>query len=147
MPPIKDRLFVLAQLSLFIIYVLIPPRLPQVPALKIPGYLLLGVGILVVLLSIYELRKHLSPFPTPLKNGSLVTSGIYNYVRHPIYTGIILTLAGHILTSPTLGRILVTGLLAVLFLYKSSYEEKLLLKTYPDYRDYKQRTWRFFPGF
>lgn len=149
MPTTKDFLFVSAQLVLFVAYVLVPAisTFPENTVLKIIGLLVIAAGLLVCLLSIYQLRKSISPFPSPLKKGNLISTGIYNYVRHPIYTGILMTLAGHLLTSPHLGRVLVTSLLAVLFLFKSSYEEQLLLNTYPDYQDYRKRTWRFFPGF
>jgi protein-S-isoprenylcysteine O-methyltransferase Ste14 len=149
MPTIKDTLFVSGQLGIFIAYILAPAfkTFPQSPVVRTIGFIILAVGLLVLLLSIYQLRKHISPFPSPLKHGSLITTGIYSYVRHPIYSGILITLTGHVLTSPQLGRIIITSLLTVFFYFKSRYEEKLLLNTYPGYHDYKKRTCRFFPGF
>lgn len=148
MPTTQDFLFVSGQLSLFIAYVIVPGIrvFPVSPVLKIVGGVMLAGGVVVGLMSSYQLRKSLSPFPAPLKKGTLLTTGIYKYVRHPIYTSILMVLTGHLLTSPQTGRMIVTGLLAVLFFFKSRYEEKLLMANYPDYQDYKKRTGRFFPG-
>jgi protein-S-isoprenylcysteine O-methyltransferase Ste14 len=41
----------------------------------------------------------------------------------------------------------VTAALAIILLFfKARFEEKLLLAAYPDYSDYRRRTWGLFPG-
>jgi protein-S-isoprenylcysteine O-methyltransferase len=81
-----------------------------------------------------------------LKEGhELVTSGPYRYVRHPIYTGILLALLGSVLpASAIFAAIWVAAL--VTFLVRIRIEEALMTRQFPDqYPDYKQRTKRLIP--
>lgn len=58
--------------------------------INILGPILLVAGVVIGLLGIAGLHRSLSIFPTPNKKTVLITSGIYNYIRHPMYTGLIL---------------------------------------------------------
>lgn len=61
------------------------------------GGLLVGGGIILTLLAIYEMRRHSTtviPHKTP---SHLVQSGIFSRSRNPIYLGDVLILAGLIL--------------------------------------------------
>jgi protein-S-isoprenylcysteine O-methyltransferase Ste14 len=60
----------------------------------------------------------------------LVTSGPYRFVRHPIYSGILLGLAGTALATDLLGLI-VAVVLTAYFYYSASVEEKTLIATFP----------------
>jgi len=77
--------------------------------------------------------------------GGLVTSGPYRYIRHPIYaTFCLFTLAGvaaHWSWSSGLGGGLILGS-AVLRIFC---EEALVGERYPEYAQYKARTWRMVP--
>ena len=79
-----------------------------------------------VFLHVIQLNKNLSPFPSPINGGELIDTGLYNYIRHPIYTSILSTLFGYGLYSASGYKILLTIALLVLFFYKSKYEEKKL---------------------
>lgn len=108
------------------------------------GPVLFVSGIVIGVLGIVGLRKSLSIFPTPGKHASLVKSGVYKYIRHPMYTGLILVaLSFTICRVSLLGIALFVGLVALLLL-KSSYEERLLLKRFNEYETYRQKTGRFF---
>jgi len=74
------------------------------------------------------------------KNPELVTSGPYRFIRHPIYSGILLAL---------LGSALVCGIVwLILFLFFGTYfvlasrgEERLMTRQFPDqYPEYMERT-------
>ncbi len=70
----------------------------------------------------------------------LVTSGPYRWVRHPIYSGILLAGAG---TAVVLGWtwLLVVALAGVYFAYSATVEERYLTKEFPDvYPTYKHST-------
>lgn len=70
----------------------------------------------------------------------LVTSGPYAYVRHPIYTGVIVGMLGTMLV---VGSWWVIVIIAggLYFVYSATREEKLMLKEFPDtYPAYKART-------
>jgi protein-S-isoprenylcysteine O-methyltransferase Ste14 len=66
-------------------------------------------------------------------------------MRHPIYTGLLLTGLGLSLEAGVFPHLLIWAGLVALLVYKSNWEEELLTKRYPEYADYKARTGRFFP--
>ncbi|WP_442905501.1 methyltransferase family protein [Kaistella sp.] len=70
---------------------------------------------------------------------------LYRWVRHPIYTGIILVVFGYAAGTGSVHKLIIAFGLLLLFYLKSTYEEKQLLKQYPTYADYRRRTGRFFP--
>ena len=49
------------------------------------GILIIIVALTIMLVSIKDLGRNLSPFPRPIKNSNLVTTGIYRFTRHPMY--------------------------------------------------------------
>ena len=53
------------------------------------GILIILIAFIVMLVSIKDLGKNLSPFPRPLNNSNLVTTGIYRFTRHPMYYSLI----------------------------------------------------------
>lgn len=61
------------------------------------GGLLVGAGILLTVLAIYEMRRHRTTFIPHKTPSSLVQSGIFSRSRNPIYLGDVLILAGVIL--------------------------------------------------
>nr|WP_315147284.1 methyltransferase [uncultured Flavobacterium sp.] len=92
-----------------------------------------------------KLNKNLSPFPTPKNNVTLLENGLYKYARHPIYTGIILLVIGFSVYQNSWYKLLISLLLIILFYLKSTYEEERLEQKFPDYKNYKTKTRRFFP--
>ena len=76
----------------------------------------------------------------------LVTSGIYGLVRHPIYSGIFVSLAGVVLRTYSARNLLIVGIGAGLFVVKTFMEEDFLAED-PTYARYMQRVrWRWVPG-
>ena len=76
----------------------------------------------------------------------LVKNGPYKYIRHPIYTGTILSvMCIPVFTSSLIGFLL--SLLSIpLFIYRIKNEEMMLVEEYGDeYREYQKETWRLFP--
>ena len=128
----KDLTLVLLQGLLFGLFLWSPVRweLDIAPASGAFSILLLALSIgggLVVGLSILQMSTSLSPFPTPKKEGQLIDSGLFRSVRHPIYTGIILSTASWSVYSNNGWQLMVAGGLYLLFHFKSRYEEELLL--------------------
>ena len=49
------------------------------------GFLIIIIALIILLVAIKDLGRNLSPFPRPINNSNLVTTGIYRFTRHPIY--------------------------------------------------------------
>jgi protein-S-isoprenylcysteine O-methyltransferase Ste14 len=145
-PTTKDYLYVTVQFLLFLAYLLEVslPDLHHLVILRTVGSALSIAGVLVLLLALLQLNRNLSPFPTPKSNAELIRTGLYKYIRHPIYTGILLTVFGYALHEASLYKLLIASCLLLLFYLKSSYEEKRLLEVYPEYEEYRATTGRFF---
>ena len=105
---------------------------------------LAGWAILVV--AAVNLGRALTALPTPTAGGSLKTGGLYRFVRHPIYSGLLLIVFGGTLTSRSGLRLLLAATLFGLLQRKADWEETLLRDRYPDYADYARRTPRFVPS-
>jgi protein-S-isoprenylcysteine O-methyltransferase Ste14 len=74
------------------------------------------------------------------ENPELVTSGPYRYVRHPIYTGVLLALLGSTLVAGP-WWLIVFVIACIYFFYSAKQEEKRMLAAFPDtYPAYMQRT-------
>ncbi|MCB0632690.1 MAG: methyltransferase [Saprospiraceae bacterium] len=142
----KDYFYVTIQGVLFVAYLfemeLITFHFPAVIALI--GLIITIVGVIVTTLALLQLNRNLSPFPTPKSSAQLVQYGLYKYVRHPIYSGILFITFGYGLFSASLYKLLIAVALLVLFYLKSSYEEDLLMQVYPEYGKYRRSTGRFF---
>jgi len=112
----------------------------------VAGNALCGVGILLVILAFASLRGAIQIAPEPKRGAQLVASGVYKYMRHPIYTGIIFCVIGLFLRQPSIWVAVATALVVIFLFFKARFEEKLLLAAYPGYADYRRRTWGLFPG-
>ena len=101
------------------------------------GAPLLGGGLALALWGARSLGRSLTPGTEPLPGAPLVTSGAYAHVRHPIYGGIVLALAGYTLGWSNWTLALAVGVLArAYFNGKAKAEERWLVQRYPTYQAY-----------
>ena len=83
--------------------------------------------------------------PEPKHGAKLVTGGPYRLVRHPMYVALLLAMAGIVTEAPN-GQLLGMWVALLLVLnFKAALEERLLQQRWPEYADYRARTWRFIP--
>lgn len=143
----KDNLFVGTQLILFVAYLFRFSKIDfDVPHwLQLCGAFISVIGITISVISIVTLNRNISPFPTPKQSAELIQIGIYKYIRHPIYSGILFFTFGFSLYSENTLRLLIFLALLILFRFKAGYEEKLLQNKYPDYSVYKKTSGMFLP--
>jgi protein-S-isoprenylcysteine O-methyltransferase Ste14 len=76
----------------------------------------------------------------------LVTTGLYRYMRHPQYTGILLFTLGWILHWPSVITLLLWPILAAAYFWLARHEERLAFEEFGGaYEAYSARTKRFIP--
>ncbi len=79
--------------------------------------------------------------------GELVTDGVYQYVRHPQYTGIFIITLGFMIQWPTLATLILWPFVIAMYVRLAKREEQDVLKQHPEtYRAYMQHTPRFIPN-
>lgn len=143
---IQDFLYVIAQFLLFVLYIadFFILKINGPYWLRYLGLVFIGLGILHVSVALLQLKTNLSPFPTPKSESALIKTGVFKWVRHPIYGGILLSFFGVGIYFFSGYKIMVTLLLWILFYFKSQYEEQRLTLKFPEYKQYKKDTRRFF---
>lgn len=118
----------------------------QTPMAVVVG--LSGFAVVAAALIVYHRANRDSTInivPTPHERARLVTTGIYAFIRHPIYLGVVLVTAGILIWYATLPIAILWVLIVVFLQIKSRYEESLLLERYDAYEEYRQRTGRILP--
>lgn len=110
------------------------------------GVLFMVLGAVSSGLGIWQLGSNLTAFPKPrTDHHSLVTTGIYGLVRHPIYTGVAVGALGWAVFWGSLVSLILVALLFVWFDLKSRREEAWLVEKYPDYKTYQTRVKKLIP--
>jgi len=83
--------------------------------------------------------------PEPRKGGQLVQSGPYRWLRHPMYSSVLLLAAGCAFWVASLAGWALFVALAAVLVAKAKLEEEWLLRSHPQYADYQRHTWRLIP--
>ena len=122
-----------------------PLFLPGVVVITVAN-VLCAVGILLLLVAVGTIKSTAQVAPEPKPGSQLVSRGVYRYLRHPIYTGIVLTVVGLFLKKPTWPMALMSVVILVFLAVKVRYEEKLLTAFYPNYPEYRKQTGGLLPG-
>jgi protein-S-isoprenylcysteine O-methyltransferase Ste14 len=114
-------------------------------AVQIVGLVLFVAGLaLAVWARIYLGRNWGMPM-TKKDEPELVTSGPYRFVRHPIYSGILLAILGSALAT-TLYWLIALVALGIYFVYSARVEERLMTTSFPSvYPGYKAHTKMLIP--
>lgn len=79
-------------------------------------------------------------------NGRLVTDGLYRFVRHPQYSGFIVTVAGFLIQWPTIITVIMAPVLVIMYTKLAKKEEKVMLDQFgEDYIKYMKEVPAFIP--
>ncbi|MHB8796124.1 MAG: methyltransferase family protein [Candidatus Nanopelagicales bacterium] len=122
-------LLVLVQFALLIGLILLPWRDPSLLSLVLGAVLLLA-GMAVFIAAVRALGSALTPTPVPIAGSSLRTGGLYRYVRHPIYSGVLLMVLGLLVAVGSWAGWAWGVLILVFFVVKSRWEDRLLAEAY-----------------
>jgi len=104
------------------------------------------VGFLLAIWAIFSMKlKHVNVFPEVRAGSHLVTNGPYRWVRHPMYTALLLIMLSLVCESFSYWRGFGWILLSADLVAKLSYEELLVQEVIDDHEAYRCRTWRLVP--
>lgn len=123
----------------------LPRRFTLPVALRTAGLVAEGVGLAGAAVAALRLGRSLSPNPVPRSSAVLTTTGPYRWVRHPIYSGLVLFAVGAALRADHPVRVAAAGGLVALLQGKSRWEEQLLRERLEGYAAYAAVTGRFVP--
>jgi len=109
------------------------------------GQILFYSGIVIAIWAAILLGPNLTPLPKPKPSGEFIQSGLYRFVRHPIYFGVILVCFGWAGIEQTLYTLVLAIILLIFFDLKSRQEEIWLTEKFSEYNVYKQNTKKLIP--
>ena len=107
------------------------------PLSYLMGILIIIIAFIIMLVSVKDLGRNLSPFPRPINNSNLVTSGIYRFTRHPMYYSLIFISTGVFIIKLSIYYLFLTIGLALIIKFKIALEEKYLINKFKNYLLYK----------
>jgi hypothetical protein len=102
-----------------------------------------AVGLLIVIGAKISLGRSFGLMPA---NRGIVSSGLYRFVRHPIYAGYLITHVGFLIANPTWWNLATLGIADTVLIVRSLFEERTLVQD-AAYKAYCGRVrWRICPG-
>lgn len=118
----------------------------QSMSLQVVSIFLSIAGIVIAIVSRKTLAGNWSSTLDVKKGHELITHGIYHYVRHPIYTGVLLMLLATLFAFVSTTELVIITVLIVMFFLRIRKEEDVMTKTFPkEYPLYRKRTKALIP--
>jgi protein-S-isoprenylcysteine O-methyltransferase Ste14 len=128
--------FVFIPVDVFYLRLFPPPPLP----VSAVGGLLAVAGYVFVIVTIYQNAYAIPVVADQTDRGqTLVDTGLYSVVRHPLYLGILPFFAGTALWLGSYAGVIAGGAILLTLVARIVVEEKTLLVTLPGYPEYTQR--------
>ena len=150
---VASRLF--HRVPLLVAAVLLAPRrmepimtarwLPEGRLFPVLGAIMVAVGLCFAVWARWHLGGNWSGTVTLKEDHSLIQTGPYKYVRHPIYTGHLLAFVGSAVAIGEWRGVLSVALALLAFLLKIRVEEAGMRRTFADYQRYQRTTAALIP--
>jgi protein-S-isoprenylcysteine O-methyltransferase Ste14 len=103
------------------------------------GVVLVALGLSYAVWARLHLGRMWSAVVTLKEEHQIVKTGPYLITRHPIYTGMLLSMVGTVLVRDTVAALIGCAFIATGFVLKLREEERMLIKHFgDDYRVYRQ---------
>jgi protein-S-isoprenylcysteine O-methyltransferase Ste14 len=100
-------------------------------------------GLMIVVLGKISLGRSFGLSPA---NRGVVSTGMYRFMRHPIYFGYLITHIGFVAANPARWNLMVLAAADIALMFRAVCEEQTLAQD-PAYRSYMERVrWRVIPG-
>ena len=101
------------------------------------GFLIIIISLIILLVAVKDLGRNLSPLPRPIKNSNLVTTGIYRFIRHPMYYSLIFISFRVFITKLSIYYLFLSISLSLIIKFKIDLEEQYLNNKFKNYLLYK----------
>jgi protein-S-isoprenylcysteine O-methyltransferase Ste14 len=112
----------------------------QSDVVRVIGVVLCALGVGLAIVARMNIGRNWGMPMSQKENPELVTTGPYKYIRHPIYTAMLLAMLGSALAA-TVVWFVPFVILGGYFVYSATREEKLMLAQFPEqYAAYRRRT-------
>jgi len=141
----RGEWWVVAQLLLLAAVGILPPAGPKVVSAPAAARHCRAYRRVMLVAGAVALGSNLSILPSPREGAQVVRHGVYRWVRHPIYSGVILLVVGWAVYRGDLFHVVLAVGIGLFFAAKASREERYLQDRFPDYTGYRRRSWRFVP--
>ena len=149
----RGEWYVVAQIALILVVFLGPRTVPGLPVWPAPlagmsvvaGAVIALAGFGLLLAGLFRLGPNLTPLPYPTSRATLIRTGPYRLVRHPMYAGGIALAFGWALFVRGWLTLAYAVVLLLFLEVKATREERWLVDRFPDYPDYQRRVRKLIP--
>lgn len=119
-----------------------------VRALRMTGTILVALGSAMNILGRISLKGNWADHVRIYKDQTLVETGLYGIVRHPLYSSLMVMMYGGSLAYLNWASALLTTFVFIPFMYyRAKQEEIFLMQEFERYANYSKRVGMFFPKF
>ncbi len=145
--PVLGRTIVVAGLAGSVVDVyLLGDRVLALRETAVLGYVLLVVGIGLDIIGRLTLGKSYSETVRIRPDHKLITHGIYRFIRHPIYLGVVLfAFAAPLIIGSLVGLIIMTALVPLLINRIRLEERAMAVEFGQEYAEYARKTKKLVP--
>lgn len=118
---------------------------PLVPIITYIGVTFILLGTMFFTVVVFNFGQMITPNPVPMEKAILKTTGIYKFIRHPMYTSALVLFLGIVLYFQAYFSLALVAGLFIFFVIKTNSEERFLRNKFPEYSEYSKHSKRFFP--
>jgi protein-S-isoprenylcysteine O-methyltransferase Ste14 len=149
----RGEWYVVTQLVLSAVVFFGPRTLPGLPVWPAPlarisvvaGAVIVLAGFGLLLAGLLRLGPNLTPLPYPTPRATLIQTGPYRLVRHPMYAGGIALAYGWAFFVCGWLTVAYATVLLLFLDVKATREERWLTETFPEYPEYQRRVRKLIP--
>ncbi len=106
---------------------------------EIIGFIMFIIGFIIIFLTMKE-NSFLSKAVEIQEGHTVITTGPYKIVRHPMYLGLIIFMAGWCLALGSLFSLIFVAFIVIGLIIRIVFEDKMLHEELEGYKEYAQKT-------
>lgn len=144
----RGGIWVLAQSALMLAVLVLGPLTAgdwRTWLARVSAGVLFSLGAFFGVSGVWVLGRNRTIFPRPHPDSRLIRHGVYQVVRHPLYTSVICLALGWGVYWASFVTLLTAAGLALLLEAKARHEERWLRQQFPEYDDYARSVKRLIP--